>query len=36
MIMAARLALLEFASGADEEKDRKHYFATPGQAEWGC
>jgi hypothetical protein len=36
MVTAARLALLELASGTDEENDRKHYFAKPGQAEWGC
>jgi hypothetical protein len=36
MVMAVRLALLELASSTDEENDRGHYFARPGQAEWGC
>ena len=38
MVTAARLALLELASGAntDEENSRRRYFAKPGQAEWGC
>jgi hypothetical protein len=36
MITAARLALLELASSADEENGRRRYFAKPGQAEWGC
>jgi hypothetical protein len=38
MVTAARLALLELASSTDtdEENGRRRYFATPGQAEWGC
>jgi len=33
LIAAARLALLELAT---EQKDKRRYFAKPGEAEWGC
>lgn len=40
MVAAARLAILEVVSGADEaakkEENRRRYFAKPGSAEWGC
>jgi hypothetical protein len=40
MVAAARLALLEMVSTADEaakkEENRRRYFAQPGSAEWGC
>lgn len=34
LVAAARMALLELA--ACEKKDSRHYFAKPGEAEWGC
>jgi hypothetical protein len=34
MVAAARLALLELAA-TDQQPGRK-YFATPGEADWGC
>jgi hypothetical protein len=36
MVVAARLALQELASRTDDENERRHYFARPGQAEWSC
>jgi hypothetical protein len=36
MVAAARLAILEVASTATEPEDARHYFAKPGEAEWGC
>jgi len=36
MIAAARLALLELASTAQERKADRNYFAKPGEADWGC
>ena len=35
MVAAARLALLEIKDTTVVD-DRRHYFATPGEAEWGC
>jgi len=35
MVAAARLALIEIESDAREELPR-HYYAKPGEAEWGC
>jgi hypothetical protein len=34
LIAAARLAVLELATG--EREDSRRYFAKPGEAEWGC
>jgi hypothetical protein len=37
MVAAVRLAILEMASTTRElENSRRRYFATPGEAEWGC
>jgi hypothetical protein len=36
LVSAARLALLELASRAVERENSRRYFATPGEAEWGC
>jgi hypothetical protein len=36
MTAAARLALLELESSDSERENRRHYFAKPGEAEWGC
>lgn len=40
MVAAARLAILEVVSSAEEaakrEETRRRYFAKPGSAEWGC
>jgi hypothetical protein len=35
LIAAARLAVWELATDGGEE-DSRRYFATPGEAEWGC
>jgi hypothetical protein len=35
MVAAARLALLELATAPTSSESRP-YFATPGEAEWGC
>jgi hypothetical protein len=35
MVAAARLALLELATAPAQPVVRR-YFATPGEAEWGC
>lgn len=36
MVAAARLALLELDSIANERQESRQYFAQPGEAEWGC
>jgi hypothetical protein len=36
MIAAARLALLELGSIESDQEEFRRYFATPGEAEWGC
>jgi hypothetical protein len=35
MVAAARLALLELATTPAQPQGRK-YYATPGEADWGC
>ena len=36
MVAAARLALLELATAPAPAVPSRKYFATPGEAEWGC
>jgi hypothetical protein len=36
MVAAARLALLELATAPAEPARRRKYYATPGEADWGC
>ena len=36
LIAAARLALLELETSERQLRGPKPYFATPGEAEWGC
>jgi len=36
MVAAVRLALLELAAPSFTEGTRRKYFATPGEADWGC
>jgi hypothetical protein len=36
MVAAARLALLELATGPAQPSPRRKYFAEPGEADWGC
>ena len=36
MTAAARLALIELESINEQRQRQKHYFAKPGEAEWGC
>lgn len=36
LVAAARLALLELSSKENEKDGSQRYFATPGNAEWGC
>jgi hypothetical protein len=36
LVAAARLALLELDSMTNEPAKPRPYFATPGEAEWGC
>lgn len=36
MVAAVRLALLELAAPSFREEARRKYFATPGEADWGC
>jgi hypothetical protein len=36
LVAAARLALLELSAADIERKNSRRYFATPGEAEWGC
>jgi len=35
-IAAVRLALLELAATAPQDRPNREYFAKPGEAEWGC
>ena len=35
MVAAARLALIEIEDTTTQQ-DRRRYYATPGEAEWGC
>ena len=35
MVAAARLAILELDTNS-QLQDSRHYFAKPGEAEWGC
>ncbi len=36
MVAAARLALLELATAPVPAVPSRRYFATPGEADWGC
>jgi hypothetical protein len=36
LVAAARLALLELDSIKNQSPKSRLYFATPGEAEWGC
>lgn len=36
LMAAARLAILEMETNARLEDNSRQYFATPGEAEWGC
>ena len=36
LVAAARLTLLELAANAEEAQSNRQYFATPGEADWGC
>lgn len=36
MVSAARLALLDLAAASEDKLPTREYFATPGEAEWGC
>lgn len=36
MVAAARLALLELAAEQTRHETSRPYFATPGEADWGC
>jgi hypothetical protein len=36
LVAAARLALLELAAEPAEPRPNRKYFATPGEADWGC
>lgn len=36
LVAAARLALLELESMANDHTESRQYFVQPGQAEWGC
>lgn len=36
IVAAARFALMEIDSIAEEQQDSRRYFAKPGEAEWGC
>jgi hypothetical protein len=36
MVAAARLALLELAATPAQSGASRKYYATPGEAEWGC
>ena len=36
MVSAARLALLELATTPVQASPSRKYYATPGEAEWGC
>ena len=36
LVSAARLTLLELSATPTKEEGSRRYFATPGEAEWGC
>ena len=36
LVAAARLAILELEGTPCTRDDSRRYFATPGEAEWGC
>jgi hypothetical protein len=36
MVAAARLTLLELAVPPAQPSPSRKYYATPGEAEWGC
>ena len=36
MVAAARLTLLELATTPAQHSSSRKYYATPGEAEWGC
>jgi len=36
LVAAARLALLELSAADTERNNSRRFFATPGEAEWGC
>jgi hypothetical protein len=36
MVAAARLALLDLSTGRDSTSPGRKYYATPGEADWGC
>jgi len=36
LVAAAHLAILELETNARLRDDSRRYFATPGEAEWGC
>ncbi len=36
LVAAARLALLELSAPDTERNHSRRFFATPGEAEWGC
>lgn len=36
LVAAARLAILELETDTRAEDSSRRYFATPGEAEWGC
>jgi hypothetical protein len=36
MVAAARLALIELATSPAQPNPSRKYYATPGEADWGC
>jgi hypothetical protein len=36
MVAAARLTLQELGTTTEPSKPGRKYFATPGEADWGC
>ncbi len=36
MVAAVRLALLELTAPSFDEEPKRKYYATPGEADWGC
>lgn len=36
LVAAARLTLLELTTAAATPSPRRKYYATPGEADWGC
>jgi len=36
LVAAARLAVRELETNGQVQDDSRRYFATPGEAEWGC